>query len=65
MPSKPKGTKNSMRIKKLIVASKKSRCYVLMNAGTFNNDPQKTPSPNGYYLAYMVNKDVTAMPYSN
>ena len=36
-----------------------------MNAGTFNNDPQKTPSPNGYYLAYMVNKDVTAMPYSN
>ena len=46
---------------------KKSRCYVLINAYTFKNapPPKKTPSPHGYYLARVANKDVTAMPNSN
>ena len=51
---------------KLIVASKKkSRCYVLMNADTFNNDPPKIMSLHGYYRAHVANKDATAMPDSD
>jgi ribonuclease HI len=30
-----------MEIRKLLISSEKSRCFTLMNAGTFNNNPQK------------------------
>ena len=33
-------------IKKLIISSEKSRCFTLMNAGTFNNNPQENIVPN-------------------
>ena len=33
------------RIRKLILSSQKSRCYTLMNAGTFNNNPQENTVP--------------------
>jgi hypothetical protein len=32
-------------IRKLILSSQKSRCYTLMNAGTFNNNPQENTVP--------------------
>ena len=32
-------------LRKLIVATKKSRCYSLMNAGTFNNSPPENTVP--------------------
>ena len=32
-------------LRKLIVASKKSRCYILMNAHTFNNNPRENIVP--------------------
>jgi len=32
-------------IKKLILSLQKSRCYTLMNAGTFNNNPQENTVP--------------------
>ena len=33
-------------IRKLLISSEKSRCYILMNAGTFNNNPQENTVPN-------------------
>src|ERR1700738_2827993 len=33
-------------LRKLIVSSKKSRCYILMNVGTFNNDPPENTVPS-------------------
>ena len=33
-------------IKKLLISSKKSRCYTLINVGIFNNNPQETTVPN-------------------
>ena len=33
-------------IKKLLIPSEKSRCYTLMNAGTFNDNPQENTVPN-------------------
>ena len=38
-------TTTKWELRKFIVASKKSKCYVLMNASTFNNDPPEIPSP--------------------
>lgn len=32
-------------IRKLILSSQSSRCYILMNAGTFNNNPQENTVP--------------------
>jgi hypothetical protein len=32
-------------LRKLILSSQKSRCYILMNAGTFNNNPQENTVP--------------------
>ena len=32
-------------LRKLIVSSKHSRCYILMNAGTFNDNPQENAVP--------------------
>ena len=32
-------------IRKLLISSEKSRCYTLMNAGTFNNKPQENTVP--------------------
>jgi hypothetical protein len=32
-------------IRKLILSLQKSRCYILMNAGTFNNNPQENTVP--------------------
>ena len=32
-------------IRKLILSSQNSRCYTLMNAGTFNNNPQENTVP--------------------
>ena len=32
-------------IRKLLLSSQKSRCYILMNAGTFNNNPQENTVP--------------------
>ena len=32
-------------LRKLILSSQKSRCYTLMNAGTFNNNPQENTVP--------------------
>jgi hypothetical protein len=34
------------KIRKLLVSSEKSRCYILMNVGTFNNTPQENTVPN-------------------
>ena len=62
MPSEPKDIIKQFVIKKSYSAIKKSRCYILINACTFNNDPpHKTLSPHGYYLARGANKDVIAM----
>jgi hypothetical protein len=33
-------------IRKLLISSEKSRCYILMNAGTFNNNHQENTVPN-------------------
>ena len=33
-------------IRKLLISSEKSRCYTLMNAGTFNDNPQENTVPN-------------------
>ena len=33
-------------IRKLLISSEKSRCFTLMNAGTFNNNPQENTVPN-------------------
>jgi hypothetical protein len=33
-------------IRKLLISSEKSRCFILMNAGTFNNTPQENTVPN-------------------
>jgi hypothetical protein len=33
-------------IRKLLISSEKSRCFTLMNAGTFNNSPQENTVPN-------------------
>jgi hypothetical protein len=33
-------------IRKLLISSEKSRCYILMNVGTFNNTPQENTVPN-------------------
>ena len=32
-------------LRKLLVSSKKSRCYILMNAGIYNNDPPENTDP--------------------
>jgi ribonuclease HI len=32
-------------LRKLIISAQKSRCYILMNAGTFNNNPQENTIP--------------------
>ena len=32
-------------LRQLILSSQKSRCYILMNAGTFNNNPQENTIP--------------------
>ena len=33
-------------IRKLLISSEKSRCYILMNVGSFNNAPQENTVPN-------------------
>jgi hypothetical protein len=33
-------------IRKLLISSEKSRCFTLMNVGTFNNNPQENTVPN-------------------
>jgi len=38
--------KGVWEIRKLLISSEKSRCYILMNAGTFNNTPQENTVPN-------------------
>ena len=39
--------KTIWEIRKLILSSLKSRCYILMNAGSFNNNPKKNTVPTG------------------
>jgi hypothetical protein len=34
------------KIRKLLISSEKSRCYTLMNASTFNNNPHENTVPN-------------------
>ena len=53
-------------LKKLIVSSKHSRCYILMNTGTLNNNPpEKIQSQHGYFLAHVIFRDVIAIQDSN
>ena len=33
-------------IRKLLISSEKSRCYTLMNSGTYNDNPQENTVPN-------------------
>jgi hypothetical protein len=51
-------------LRKLLLSSHKSRCYILMNAETFNNNPQENIVPTSYH-AHVHNKDATAMPDLN
>jgi hypothetical protein len=37
--------KSVWELRKLILSAQKSRCYILMNAGTFNNNPQENTVP--------------------
>jgi len=41
-----KHNKAVWEIRKLLISSEKSRCYTLMNVGTFNNNPQENTVPN-------------------
>ena len=41
-----KHNKAVWKIRKLLISSEKSRCYILMNVGTFNNTPQENTVPN-------------------
>jgi hypothetical protein len=49
-------------MRKLLILSEKSRCYTLMNVGTFNNNPQENTIPTGYYRVYAELKDAIVMP---
>ena len=48
-------------LKILLVSSKQFRCYILMNAKTFNNNSQKIWSHHGYFHTHANTKDVTIM----
>ena len=39
-------TKHYGKLSKLLISSEKSRCYTLMNVGTFNDNPQENTVPN-------------------
>ena len=45
-------------LRKLIISSKHSRCYILMNAGLFNDNPPENTVP---LWIHAVSKDVIAM----
>ena len=49
---------------KLLISPKKSLCYTLINAGTFNNNPpKKTMSLTGCYHVHVEPKDAIVTPY--
>ena len=45
-PRTKRHNKAVWELRKLILSSNKSRCYTLMNAGTFNNNPQENTVPS-------------------
>jgi hypothetical protein len=47
-------------IRKLLISSEKSRCFTLMNVGTFNNNPQENTIPNWLLPCTCGTQDVTA-----
>ena len=49
-------------MRKLLISSEKSRCYTLMNAGTFNNNPQENIVLTSYYHVHAEPKDAIVTP---
>ena len=50
---------------KLLISSEKSRCYTLMNVGTFNDNPREKTVPNWLLPCTCGTKDATVIPASN